>query len=80
MFLRQETLNSNNKMPETIKHLTPQYSTYSKMSVPFAFFGGTMVLLKENYPGNVLKAWRYTPTKHEKSSLHIIALTRGSAM
>ena len=80
MFLRQETLNSNNKMPETIKHLTPQYSNYSKMSLPFAFFGGALVLLKENYPGNVLKARRYMPIKHKKSSLHIIAFTRGSAM
>ena len=80
MFLRQETLNSNNKMPETIKHLTPQYSTYSKMSLPSAFFGGTLVLVEENYPGNVLKPQRYMPTKHKKSSLHIIALTRGSAM
>ena len=49
------------------------------MSLPFAFFVGPLVLPKENSPENVLKARRYMPTKHGKSSLHIIALTGGLA-
>ena len=35
------------------------------MSLPLAYFGFTLVLPKGNYPGNVLKAQRYIPTKHK---------------
>ena len=36
--------------------------------------------MNENYPGNVLKKQMYMSKKHEKSSLHIIALTGRSVM
>ena len=62
---------------------TMPHNTALKVKYPFQlyiFIVYPLVLLKENYPGHVLKGKRSKPTKQRKSSLHIIAFTGRSSL